>query len=65
MLNCSATQQHAELWGEKKKSSVRVKQTDAHLLFDLYTVLRFKDEGNCLHDLLPVGAHDLVNVLTK
>lgn len=63
MFNCSATQQHAEL--RKNKSSVRVKQTGAHLLFDLYTVLRFEDEGNCLHDLLPVGAHDLVNVLTK
>lgn len=35
----------------------------AHLLFDLYTVLRFQDEGHGLHDLLPMRTHDLVYVL--
>ena len=35
----------------------------AHLLLDLHAVLSFQDQGDRLHDLLPMGAHDLVDVL--
>ena len=37
----------------------------AHLLLDLHAVLSFQDQGDSLHDLLPMGAHDLVDVLTE
>lgn len=35
-----------------------------YLFLDFYTVLRFENEGYCLHNLLTIRTHGLVNVLT-